>query len=186
MKWLRSSEQEPLTVSMAGVRLGDRLLVVGAGDPQLLAGVASKTGLTGRACVVDESETRTTAAVAAAERDGALVEGFAASNGTALPFGDSAFDVVILRNVLPGLDQGQRTVRLSETWRVLRPGGRALVIDGAERAGLQALFTRRTSREGSTEARETVLALEAAGFRAVRTLAERAGLVFTEGVRGKE
>ena len=184
MKWLRSSEQEPLTVSMAGVRLGDRLLIVGAGDPQMLAGVASKTGLTGRACVVDESEARSAAATAAAERDGALVEGFTAP-WTSLPFGEREFDVAIVRNVLPHLSDDGRVGCMTEVLRVLRTGGRGLVIDGSERTGLQALIPG-LGGSGSHATQAAVSALEAAGFRAVRTLAERAGLTFVEGVRANE
>lgn len=182
MKWFRASEHEPLAVSMAGVRLGDRLLIVGGGDARLLAGVAVKTGLTGRACIVDESEARTAAAAAAAERDGALVEGFTAP-WTSLPFGNAEFDVAIVRHVLPGLREDQRIACLAEVRRVLRPGGRGLVIDGIERTGLRALIGGGPARAGSTADRPAVQALEAAGFRAVRTLAERAGLVFVEGVR---
>ena len=48
---------DPLSVSMAGVKLGDRVLVVGCSDPRLIATLAVKTGLTGRACAVDESAT---------------------------------------------------------------------------------------------------------------------------------
>lgn len=175
--WSRfiASEHEPLTVSMAGIRLGDRLLVVGAGDPKLLAGTAVKTGLTGRACVVDEIEARTSAATAAAERDGALVDGFTAS-WTSLPFGDGEFDVAIIRHVLPGLREDQRVTCLAEVRRVLRPGGRGLVIDGVERTGLRAHFRRRPAAE------DVVRVLTAAQFVAVRTLAERASLVFVEGV----
>ena len=176
MKWFRISEQEPLSVSMAGVRLGDRLLVVGGGDPPLLAGAAVKTGLTGRACVVDESQARTAAATVAAERDGALVDGFTAP-WTALPFGDGEFDVAIIRHVLPGLREDQRVACLAEVRRVLRPGGRGLVIDGIERTGMRALFSRGAAAE------DAVRALTAAHFVAVRTLAERAGLIFVEGVR---
>ena len=182
MKWLKSSEQEPLTVSMAGVRLGDRLLVVGGSDPQLLAGVAAKTGLTGRACVVDESEAHSSAATAAAERDGALVDGYTAA-WTALPFGDAEFDVAIIRNVLPQVNESVRVACMVEVRRVLRPGGRALVIDGTERTGLQGLIPRFGVEQGASVPRMAVDVLETAGFRAVRLLAERAGLSFVEGVR---
>ena len=33
---------EPLALSMTGVKLGDRLLVIGANDPQLIAALAIK------------------------------------------------------------------------------------------------------------------------------------------------
>jgi ubiquinone/menaquinone biosynthesis C-methylase UbiE len=181
MKWLKSSDEEPLAVSMAGVRLGDRLLVVGGSDSRLLAGVAAKTGLTGRACVVDENQERSSAAAAAAERDGALVEAFTAP-WTALPFGSMEFDVAVVRNVLPQLTESLRVACLREVLRLLRPGGRGLVIDGMERAGLQSLIPGRS--QGSAQAAAD--ALGAAGFRAVRTLAERGGLIFVEGVRPNE
>ncbi len=46
-----------------------------------------------------------------------------------LPIGDDAFDVVILHQVLHFLDDGGRAIR--EAARVLRPGGRLLVVDFA-------------------------------------------------------
>ena len=64
MRWLplRRSTEEMLAVSMAGIKLGDRLLVVGCADPILIARLAVKTGLTGRALAVDEQEKVVTAA----------------------------------------------------------------------------------------------------------------------------
>ena len=47
---------ESLAVSMAGIKMGDRLLVLGCGDPVRLAQLAVKTGLTGRACAIDARE----------------------------------------------------------------------------------------------------------------------------------
>jgi ubiquinone/menaquinone biosynthesis C-methylase UbiE len=161
---------------MAGIRLGNRLLVVGATDAPLLAGAAAKTGLTGRACVVDEDAARTESAVAAAEREGALVEGFTAPC-TSLPFQSGVFDVAIVRNVLPGLSEAQRVGCMMEVQRVLRPGGRGMVIDGIERTGLAAVLNRRSGDDAAVQA------LTTAGFRAVRILAERHGLLFVEGVR---
>lgn len=178
MKWFRRSEPEPLGVTMSGVKLGDRLLMIGGSDPRLLSGVAAKTGLTGRACVVDDSSERTAAAVAEAERQGALVEGFTAQCA-ALPFSDGDFDVVIIRAVLPALSPALRIACVSEVRRVLRPGGRALVIDGTERSGLSAVL----SRQSAGDEGDAVRTLETAGFRAVRTLAEREGLLFVEGAK---
>ena len=57
-KWFKSSTLDPLNVSMAGAKLGDRLIVVGCSDPQLIAALAGKTGLTGRAVAVDGSSQR--------------------------------------------------------------------------------------------------------------------------------
>lgn len=181
MAWLKKSSSEPLTVSMSGVKLGDRALVVGAGDVKMLAGIAAKTGLTGRTCVVDEDEARTTAAVSAAERDGALVEGFTAP-WTSLPFNDKVFDLAIVYDVLPELDGGARAGVLHQVLRVLRPGGRCLAIDRAPGA-LAALVSRRHVDATYAEQGGAARALESHGFRAVRTVAQREGLLFVEGVR---
>jgi hypothetical protein len=66
---------------------------------------------------------------------------------------------------------------------VLRVGGRCLVIEPAPRGGLGALFSARQldphyRTHGGAEA-----ALHAEGFQPVRTLAEQAGLTFTEGLK---
>ena len=46
-----------------------------------------------------------------------------------LPIGDDSFDVIILHQVLHFLDDGARAIK--EAARVLRPGGRLLVVDFA-------------------------------------------------------
>lgn len=175
--WLKKSSSEPLTVSMSGVKLADRVLIAGARDAGLIAGVAAKTGLTGRTCVVDAEPGRAAAAVAAAERAGALAEAFTAP-WTTLPFERETFDLVILRDVLPALSPDVRSGVLGEILRVLRPGGRGLVIDAAGR-GLRAIIGGRAGADPAT----ILDALGARGFRAVRTLAARDGLLFIEGVR---
>src|SRR5438094_175662 len=53
MPWFRkTAPADPLAVSMTGVKLGDRVLVIGAGDPALIAALGAKTGLTGTTCGV--------------------------------------------------------------------------------------------------------------------------------------
>src|SRR5438034_7727115 len=98
MKWwpLRKSTGESLAVSMAGVKLGDRLLVVGCGDPVLLAQLAAKTGLTGRAFAVDEREAVVATAADVAVREGVLVE-TSTAQWTSLPVERDGFDVAVIR-----------------------------------------------------------------------------------------
>ena len=185
MRWLplRKSSEELLAVSMAGIKLGDRLLVVGCADPILIARLAVKTGLTGRAFAVDEQEEAVTAAADIAAREGALIE-TATAPLTALPLEADSFDVAIVRDVLPHLTTDVRTGCIREVLRVLRPGGRCLVIDGKGRTGLVAAV------RGASEASDygatggPVHALTAQGFKAARILAERKGLIFAEAVKG--
>lgn len=184
MFWLKkAAPSEPLAVSMSGVKLGDRLLVLGCGDGALIAQLALKTGLTGRACALDEAEARATRAQETATRDGALIESFTAP-WTELPFDAAAFDVAVIRDALAGLELHRRGAMLAELLRVLRPGGRAIVIEGGGRGGLGALFQGRPVNAEYASSGGAHRALSAAGFRAVRVLAERDGFRFVEGVKG--
>jgi len=173
LPFLRRSASESLAVSMAGIKLGDRLLVVGCGDPLLLARLAVKTGLTGRAFAVDADDQTVARAAAIALREGALVETAVSQLGT-LPLDAESFDVAVVRDVLGRAAVETRPAVLAEIRRVLRPGGRCLVIDSVPH-GLSALV-------GSRAGYQPVSVLDAAGFKASRVIAERDGLIFAEGV----
>lgn len=178
MRFFRESSLEQLPVSIAGIKLGDRVLFLGCGDPKLIAQLAVKTGLTGRACAVDADAARTGRAATVATREGALIEPVT-SPLTTLPLDDGGFDVAIVRDVLATLDPPARTGAVGELVRVLRPGGRCLVIDATRRSGLGALLSKGAAQPDY----DPVRALESAAFRAVRTVAERDGLKFVEGVK---
>ena len=181
MRWFRKPGGDPLAVSMSGLKLGDRLLILGCADTALAATLASKVGLTGRACLLDESADRVTAAAAAVEQEGALVENFAAPMA-ALPFEGGSFDVVVARNVFPAIPAASRTAVVREVTRVVRPGGRCIVIDDAVRGGWGGLIGGQAGKDDGPGPAAVAL-LTGAGFRAVRTLAEREGVVFVEGVK---
>jgi ubiquinone/menaquinone biosynthesis C-methylase UbiE len=182
MPWFRKSTLDPLAVTMPGIKLGDRLLVVGGGDAALTAALAGKAGLTGRACVVDASAETTARVAAAVERHGILIESFTAP-WTMLPFDPGAFDAVIIRNVLKELDETARLRAVGEVLRVLRPGGRAVVIEDTGRGGLASLWRGDPADPRYVRSGGATHVLEAAGFRGVRTLAEREGQLFVEGVK---
>jgi ubiquinone/menaquinone biosynthesis C-methylase UbiE len=179
MSWFRKSSSEPLAVTMTAVKLGNRFLSVGLRDIALIAAVAAKSGLTGRACAVDADEARVTSAGDALEREGALVEVTRAPFGM-WPYDESSFDVALIAHLLPSLTSDVRAQCVSETLRVLRPGGRAVVIEPAPRGGLGAFI----AGKGSVTTYEgPVKALQDAGFAAVRLLAETDGVLYAEGIR---
>ena len=72
-----------------------------------------------------------------------------------------------------------RVPLVRETARVLKPRGRVIVIGAVPRGGLGALFTRAQSGPPF----DPQPSLEADGFRFVRLLGEREGLVFVEGLK---
>ena len=178
LKLRKTEPAEPLVVSMTAVRTGDRLLIVGCGELRVIEQIAGKPGLSGRACAVDETPERTARALAAAEREGALLEVETAPL-TSLPFTAESFDVVVVNHLLPDLREDQRGAALSEAARVLRGGGRCVVVQAGRRGGLAGLFT--SAPPMPSDEIESVV--RSAGFRAVRTIAERQGLIFVEGGR---
>jgi ubiquinone/menaquinone biosynthesis C-methylase UbiE len=173
---------DPLAVSMTGVKLGDRLLVIGTGDPPLIAMLAAKSGLTGTACAVDSDESSVEHARRAVEREGVLADVTRAPLSS-LPYDADSFDVVVIRDVLPKLTPDERARCLQETRRVLRMGGRVMAIDNAPRAGVAVLISRRTMDERYVKTGGAKRALEAERFVAVRVLAEREGRIFVEGAK---
>jgi ubiquinone/menaquinone biosynthesis C-methylase UbiE len=180
--WLKHPSIDPLSVSMVGVKLADRLLVIGCGDAKLIAALAVKAGLTGRACAVDESEERVAAAARTVMREGALVETIATPY-TMLPFDQSSFDIVVFRDVLGTVDPDRWVRAVGEARRVLRPGGRCLTIDTVAAGGLASLINRARARSEYGTPRDPLEALRIQDFVGVRILAERDGLVFVEAVK---
>ena len=167
MPWFRRSPPgDPLAVTMTGVKLGDRLLIIGCAKVKLVAQLALKPGLTGRACAVDEDAAKTARAADVALKEGALLESATAPYGS-LPYSQSDFDLVVTNHALTPLTMERRIVTLAEVHRILRQGGRSVAIEPASRGGTA----------------EIEAAFKSAGFRAVRTLAERDGLAFIEGAK---
>ena len=172
-----------LAMDMAGVRLGERVLQAGLGNPRLFAKMAGKAGLSGRACVVVDSPQASRPLEAAAAAEGVLIE-ILVAQGTPWPLDAAAFDVGILDgNALIRGDATERECRLAEVRRVARPGGRVLIIRTVP-MGLAARLGFGPSHAGPSAEAETLLhALEGAGFRPARILAEREGMTFVEGFR---
>lgn len=183
MGWFRKRDEiEPLAVAMTGVRLGNRLLAVGASDPTLVAELARRTGLTGRVCVVEPDKDRAAHVAVAIEHAGALVETINAPWGS-LPLDADSFDVAIAREVLLTMRADVRAQCLADVFRLLRSGGRLVVIESAARGGIASMLSRSHAEPDYYERGGAPSALTSAGFAAVRVIAERDGIVYVEGAR---
>ena len=159
---------DPLQVAMTGVRMGERYLQIFCSDAALTSGLATKTGLSGAAALAAADESQAKAARKAAEKAGALID-VQVTSPTQLPWDDDAFDMVVVDNTggaFRALDELARATCLDDSRRVLRAGGR---IEFIERMG---------------EATHAEALLASAGFKPVRTLAERDGFRFIEGLKG--
>ncbi|MBI4886640.1 MAG: class I SAM-dependent methyltransferase [Acidobacteria bacterium] len=180
MFFLRKSPLERLPVVMSGVRMGERALQIGVGDPSLVGAIAAKVGLSGHASVAVAEARQAERARAAAARAGALVDVQMAPGGGALPFADAAFDVVVIHpgGLASPLHDAAGAAMLRDAHRMLRGGGRIVVIEGGGR-GLAA----RLRSTPLADAAPVLAALGAAGFKAARQLAEREGYRFLEGLK---
>jgi ubiquinone/menaquinone biosynthesis C-methylase UbiE len=176
----RKSDPHALSVGMAGTKLGDHVVQIGCADGGRLAAIASKVGLSGRAVAVVPDDASAALARKGASRAGVLVE-VEIAPPTRLPLEDVGFDLAIVDDtggLFGALGDEPRGRLLGELRRVLRPGGRAMVIGTAPQSGLSALL----SRGPRAPQFDALPPLAAAGFKAPRLLAEREGLRFVEAV----
>jgi len=170
-------------MDMAAIRLGERLLQAGPGNPKLFAKLAGKAGLSGRACVVVDSPEASGLLEAAAAAEGVLVEVLVAEQPS-WPLDEASFDVGVLDgNALLRGNAAERAGRLAEVRRVVRPGGRVLIIRTVPLGLAGRLGFAPSHAEPSVEASTLLEALGSAGFRPARLLAEREGMTFLEGFR---
>ncbi len=181
----RRDDAFSLIVSMTGVKMGDQLALIGCAHGGRLAAIAAKVGLSGRAIAIVPDETAAARARRGAEHAGVLVE-IEVAPPTRLPATDGAFDLAVLDDtggLLGTMRAADRVATIRELLRILRPGGRVMIMGAATRGGFGALLTRAQSGPPFTASGDANLALQADGFKSVRTLAEREGIVFVEGVK---
>jgi arsenite methyltransferase len=121
-------EQRHATLRALGLRAGERVLDVGSGPGLLAVEMAKAVGPTGHVTGLDVSD----AMLAISKRrpdeiNGAGRLSLVKADATALPFADATFDAATSIQVyeyVPDLPAA-----LAELRRVLRPGGRALILD---------------------------------------------------------
>jgi ubiquinone/menaquinone biosynthesis C-methylase UbiE len=175
-----------LPLAMSGVKPGERLLYLGSGRPGLFAALAYRAGLNGRACALADGPRQEEALRRAAAREGVLVE-IATGTSGAFPYDAEAFDVAVVDSTdgaFGALPAADRSRRLREVARVVRGGGRLVVVERTA-SGLRALFAGAPApaEAGYRAQGGAKPALEEAGFRPVRLLAERERYRFTEGIK---
>ena len=115
-------------VANSGVRLGHQVLDLAGGTGDIAALLCERVGKSGRVVLSDINEAMLEVGRQRLEDRGITGNiSYSLANAEKLPFGDGEFDVVTiafgLRNVT------DKDAALREMFRVLRPGGKALILE---------------------------------------------------------
>jgi hypothetical protein len=182
----RRDETEPLVVSMTGVKMGDQVAFIGCAHAGRLAAIASKVGLSGHAVAFVPDAAASERVSKGAANAGVLVE-IEIASPMALPVERESFSLSVVDDtgdLLGGLPPGDRAALARELFRIVRPGGRVMIVGSTGGSGLGRLLSKDSGASLTSSGQVNAL-LESAGFRSVRTLAEREGLVFVEGIKAR-
>jgi arsenite methyltransferase len=120
-------EQRREVLRLLAPAAGERVLDIGSG-PGLLAGeLAAAVGPTGRVCGVDVSADMLALAQARDLPAGSAPVEYLSAQVERLPYPDDTFDLAVSTQVLEYVPDVKAA--LAEAYRVLRPGGRLLLLD---------------------------------------------------------
>jgi SAM-dependent methyltransferase len=136
----RERELRRWMLDLGNLKSGDAVLDVGSGTGTLLLAAAERVGPSGALRGVEPSPEMAARSRRKAEAKGVTLE---ISEGSAdqLPYRAASFDAVFCTLVLHHLPESMRQPAIREIRRVLRPGGRAALIDWQRPKGFGSAIT---------------------------------------------
>lgn len=149
------------TLELAGLRRGEAVLDVGCGTGTLALLAQQRVGATGRVAGIDPAPRQIARAHAKAARRHAPLD-LQIGVIEQLPFSDQSFDVVLSTLMMHHLPDDLKRRGLAEVARVLRPGGRVVIVDFKSAAGHGGRAARMGA--GTLDAQDQPALLAEAGF----------------------
>jgi ubiquinone/menaquinone biosynthesis C-methylase UbiE len=157
------------TLALASPLPGESVLDVGCGTGTLAIAAKRAIGPTGSVYGIDPSPEMIARARAKAKKRGLDVT-FENAVAEALPFPDARFDIVLSTVMLHHLPRKVRLQALGEIRRVLKPGGRVVIVEFQEsghRHGLISIFRRH--RHGHVKIDDMVAVASEAGLKITKS-----------------
>ena len=162
----RDTRYREALLDLAGIRPGDELLDIGCGTGTLAISAWPRVR-PGSVTGTDISEPMLAAARRKAWRAGYDIT-FIQAQASDLPCPDDRFDIALMTTVMHMIPVGLRRKSLEEIAPVLKPGGRALLVDYGGPLEARRKMSARHGPHGSFDLYRLEDELEKAGFSNVR------------------
>jgi ubiquinone/menaquinone biosynthesis C-methylase UbiE len=156
------------TLRLARIESGESVLDVGCGTGTLAIAAKQQIGPKGSVYGIDASPEMVDRATRKARKAGVEVL-FKNAGAEALPFPDAQFDVVLSTVMLHHLPKNGRRQCAAEIRRVLKPGGRVLVVDFGAAPQKKGLLAHLHRRHGHVSLPDMVDMLTGAGLKSVES-----------------
>jgi ubiquinone/menaquinone biosynthesis C-methylase UbiE len=166
----RSRVMRQRTVDLADLRPGETVLEIGCGTGAVARAARARVGPAGQVFAIDPSGEMIAVARRKAARARLQID-FRVAGIEALPFPDASVDVVLSSLMMHHLPADLKRTGLSEVRRVLKPGGRLVIVDFGKRQGLLShlVLSAIVHHPSEHTVEELVPVLDTAGFNDFRT-----------------
>jgi ubiquinone/menaquinone biosynthesis C-methylase UbiE len=130
MTFGREKKLRQMTIDLAQLKLGDRVLEIGSGTGTLTLAAKGRVGSAGETAGIDIAPEMVAVASRKATRKGLDIS-FQVGSIAGIPFPENRFDVVMCSFMIFHMPDDVRKKGFTEIRRVLKPGGHLCILDAA-------------------------------------------------------